>query len=400
MEREIKKQKKDKEEEPWAEYYTEPSAPIFRNFPYDSVDSVNSFGATTVYTYYGTEDWAEIDHRSGTRAFRFTSLLRNIRKSFDKHSTRYKQGWSPSLNFSTEAFFRNFQATYIKWSELWPITRIPLSETTPEGCLEHCCIIEVELESIEETVVEIKKTFRAVNLKARYEYTEEERVVYNAPTLPTTKGRPKEFVGHHDQNSYTGFYQLLNREEALLNHEKIEESDEQLAQCFATYTNSKGRCFDHVTLEGIDKISANYVPWTTLKPNSGANYTIRALFNTSMNHIIGTVGFTVVEYFGETAVKDSITDKYLYGIPVSHGPNSSYNIVHVVHGRGIWRGKAPGRRRELRRRNFYTGEIAPPNPTVHSKPVMNSPTYARAKFSYRMNRLYKASQTKSKYKIF
>jgi hypothetical protein len=121
MKRESNKKKKDKEEEPWAEYYTEPSAPIFRKLPYDSVESANS----------------------------------------------YKQGWSPSLSLSTDAFFRNFQATYIKWSELWPNTRIPLSETAPEGRLEHCCIIEVDLESIEETVVETKKTFHAVNLKAR-----------------------------------------------------------------------------------------------------------------------------------------------------------------------------------------------------------------------------------------
>jgi hypothetical protein len=79
MERESKKQKNDIEY-PWQEYYTEPSAPMYRKFPYDTVDSVNSFGATTVYTsYYATEDWASIDYPSDTSGFRFTRLLRNIR---------------------------------------------------------------------------------------------------------------------------------------------------------------------------------------------------------------------------------------------------------------------------------------------------------------------------------
>jgi hypothetical protein len=86
--------------------------------------------------------------------------------SFDKHSTRYKQGWSPSLHGSTEAFFENFQATYIKWSELWLNTSIPLTETTPESQLKNCRIIQVDLEDIEEMVVEDKKKklkFREVN---------------------------------------------------------------------------------------------------------------------------------------------------------------------------------------------------------------------------------------------
>jgi hypothetical protein len=41
----------------------------------------------------------------------------------------------------------------MKWSELWPNTRTPLKEATPESDLEHCCILEVDLENIEETVV-------------------------------------------------------------------------------------------------------------------------------------------------------------------------------------------------------------------------------------------------------
>jgi hypothetical protein len=82
------------------------------------------------------------------------------------------------------------------------------------------------VESIEETVVESKKkTFCAVNLKARYGHEIEEHVVYNAPTLLTAKV-------DHDKNSYTGFYQLFNREEAFLNHEDLDESERTIGSEF------------------------------------------------------------------------------------------------------------------------------------------------------------------------
>jgi hypothetical protein len=49
-------------------------------------------------------------------------------------------------------------------------TRIPLAEITPESHLEHCCIIEVDLEDIEETVVEDRKqNFREVNFTLRHD---------------------------------------------------------------------------------------------------------------------------------------------------------------------------------------------------------------------------------------
>jgi hypothetical protein len=211
--------------------------------------------------------------------------------------------------------------------------------------LEHCCIIEVDLESIVETVVEINKAFHVVNLKARYEHIEEERVVYNAPTLPTTNGRPTDITIRIPLPVSTNY---CIEEKHYSTTKKLKKATNK---CFTTYTNSKGRCFDNVTLEGFDKLSANYLPWTTFKPNSGANYTIRTLFNTSINHIIGTFGFTAVEHFGETAIKAS-ENKYLYGIHVSHGPSSLYNIVHFVHGRRTWRGEAPVTRRELLLRNF------------------------------------------------
>jgi hypothetical protein len=85
----------------------------------------------------------------------------------------------------------------------------------------------------------MKKIFRAVNLKARYGYELEDfRNRENAPILPTIKGKLKDFVGHHNQNSYNGFYNLLNREVPFSNDEEIEKNDEQLVQSYTTYTNS------------------------------------------------------------------------------------------------------------------------------------------------------------------
>jgi hypothetical protein len=58
MEKESKKQKKDieeKEEE---------------TLPYDSEDSANNFGASTVHTYYATENWKSVDEPYGTDRYR------------------------------------------------------------------------------------------------------------------------------------------------------------------------------------------------------------------------------------------------------------------------------------------------------------------------------------------
>jgi hypothetical protein len=81
---------------------------------------------------------------------RHTFFLSDIRKYIDKSSKRCREGWSPSLNCTTESFFSNFQYNYINWSQLWPNTRIPRSDTTRAVSLTDCCIIEVDLESVEE----------------------------------------------------------------------------------------------------------------------------------------------------------------------------------------------------------------------------------------------------------
>jgi hypothetical protein len=280
MDRETNKHKKyteeKEEDEPWPESYTEPSGPTYRTPPYDSEDSTNNFGASTVHTYYATDNWKSVDEPSGTGRYWYTRALRNIRKSFNKHSTRYKQGWSPSLLGSTEAFFENFQATYIKWSELWPNTRIPLTETTPESQLKNCRIIQAVVEDKKQ-----KPKFHEVNLQRRHgEEIIDFRDLSNPdyfPVLATKEPVSTRFIRNHDRNSYTGFYHMLQlTEERFTSEEEVEEKSERLVQSYAIYTNSKGRRLKDIS-ENQDKLSTNYVPWTTWKPNSGANYTIKIL---------------------------------------------------------------------------------------------------------------------------
>jgi hypothetical protein len=145
METENKKQKVDTEEKEekkrWSEYYVEPTA-----YKKCTFESSNSHCVSAVLTF-DNENWeyTEDPLKSGLSYYGF--ILRDIKKRIHPRSKRYIEGWSPSLNFTTEAFFSHFQSGYIKWSELWPNTRIPISETTATGYLKECCIIEVDFDS-------------------------------------------------------------------------------------------------------------------------------------------------------------------------------------------------------------------------------------------------------------
>jgi hypothetical protein len=174
----------------------------------------------------------------------------------------------------------------------------------------------VDLEDIEETVVEDRKPkakpkFREVNLKQRHDQDLVDFVdrtnINIYPLLPIF-GTPL-FYANHDQDAYASFYRTLLSVERFTNEEELEENNKRLEQSYATYTNSKGRLLKDIVLDQ-DKLSTNNVPWTTWKPNSNANYTIKVLHNISINHIIGTVGFTTVEYFRETAVTTIENGKY------------------------------------------------------------------------------------------
>jgi DNA-binding transcriptional regulator PaaX len=90
-------------------------------------------------------------------------------------------------------------------------------------------------------VEEKKQKFRAVNLTLRHgqelvDFRDRTNVDY-FPVLPTTEGKPKDFIGHHDQNAYTCFYRTLHIKEDFTEDEEFEESSEQLVQSYAIYVH-------------------------------------------------------------------------------------------------------------------------------------------------------------------
>jgi hypothetical protein len=167
-----------------------------------------------------------------------------------------------------------------------------------------------------------------LDIKELYEYIEEEQQLSYLPI--ETLGR------EHDINSYTNFHRLLNRvwnynRGKGYSNEELEESDRLLVEGYTIYTNNKGRLIRNASQKGIDKISNNYKPWA-IEKHLDANYSIRVIQNTFVNHIIVTVGFTIAEYFGSSTEKDTITGKE-YSVPFKYDKNSIYNLVQVVHGR-------------------------------------------------------------------
>jgi hypothetical protein len=121
--------------------------------------------------------------------------------------------------------------------------------------------------------------------------------------------------------------------------ERQEEESDQLVSHYCYYVNQKGRSLKHVRLPGIDKTSNNYTPDFEQKGPSFASYCIKTIGNTFVNHVIGTVGFTVAEYFGSTVLYDTFDDNYddYDTVEFVPGHNNSYNIVQVVHGASFTR---------------------------------------------------------------
>jgi hypothetical protein len=135
---------------------------------------------------------------------------------------------------------------------------------------------------VEDKKPKAKPKFREVVLKRRHgEELIDVRDLSNPNYFPVLETN----IRNHDRNSYTGLYYLLHlNKERFTSEDELDENSE-LVQSYATYTNSKGRCLKQVTEAGIDKLSTNYVMWTTWNINSDANYTIKVLHNTSINHI-------------------------------------------------------------------------------------------------------------------
>jgi hypothetical protein len=127
----------------------------------------------------------------------------------------------------------------------------------------------------------------------------------------------------------------------------------------------------------------NLVPSTNY--NTVLSYRIKLMDNTFISHIIGTVGFTMIEYFGEYLLEDKITGEE-YRVPAKHALGNTYNIVQVVHGRCFTR---PGLLHTLLRphelRNFYNENVICHNGRARRIPVVNTPTYERDRIRYRSN---------------
>jgi hypothetical protein len=154
MERESKNQKKETEKKArWPEYYAVPTVLSDTKCKFESSNS----RCISAVLSLDNEHWEYIGEAYRTGVNYYAKILGDIQKSIHPRSKRYIEGWSPSLNFTTEAFFGNFQSGYIKWSALWPNTRIPISETTSTGYLKECCIIEVDFDSIEESINNVEK---------------------------------------------------------------------------------------------------------------------------------------------------------------------------------------------------------------------------------------------------
>ena len=198
----------------------------------------------------------------------------------------------------------------------------------------------------------------------------------------TDKGLPiqQQFCGKHNKGVFNRFHHLLNKEAFDQSEERQEEDYLRLIDQYTTYVNDKGRCLRHVNKTSIDKTSPNYIP-NSKSFELHPNYSVKILDNTFNNHIIGSVGFTVAEYFGGTLVEDI---EGWYVVPVVHVKDNDYNIVQIVHGYRFTR----------------TGRAVPHHGRVVLPPTWNSPNFARQKKRYRLYRLFLGTLKKNNYKVY
>ena len=237
--------------------------------------------------------------------------------SVDPRSSRYTNGWSPFCNGTREAFFSNYASEHLCWSKLWPNTRIPSHYRTPVTELEGCVVITVDLES--ECVNESSRESSVVSQPVKRAITASSEVSSNIIIEEENPGNT------HNRAYYNDFNELLNRDdEGALQYQRsldqqVLDRDRwfQLNYSYYQYVNRKGKRLMRVTLKGIDKCSKKYFPNRKQKGFYNSSYCIKTIGNTFVNHILGTVGFTVAEYYGQ----DFVNTKH-----------TSYNIVQVVHG--------------------------------------------------------------------
>ena len=252
-------------------------------------------------------------------------------KATHRDSKRYKEGWSPTCNGTTEAFFTNFQDGYLNWAGLWPNTRIPRSHTTPTRELEGFRQIVVDLDldgeniaskqvpsctSNVDTPIDLVRLRLEEKVQEIEEYQEtilEEQRIFKLPFHQRQQVK-KTFIGAHNYLAYSNFYQIINQtlEDPYYTSRSCsyinDEESTLVIKYFTEYVNKKGRRKVHGVKSGIDKVSSDYIPWSKPKFNPGPSYCIQVLDNPFKNHILGSVGFTTVEYFGHLLLESDPED--------------------------------------------------------------------------------------------
>jgi hypothetical protein len=356
----------------------EATSPSKRKGSFDSKDSLCGIRGDRSIVY--SENWEEKE--APVPVFTVIEyLLREQDRAVHPSSKRYKEGWSPTCNGSTEAFFTNFQESFISWSKQWPNTRIPRLYQTPRCELLNCIQIEVDLERdslVDESTREVEniltslrgavtslrgavicgttRSTRAVNNSTSKQVppctstlnTRSERLAYWEALVQIEEEKEELVVGRticlpnqhpdkvwprvHYKFSYNNFHHLINEPPEDQSLQRQLEVDAQIIEHYYTYVNNKGRRLYQVKPRGIDKTSDNYIPHSTVKVNYGASYCIKVIDNTFVNNILGTVGFTICEYFGHVALEEEEEDTEPAILPVVGVGNNTYNIVQVVHG--------------------------------------------------------------------
>ena len=119
----------------------------YREFYFDSDYEQSVTGDLTDYT---TDVLEEVVTDINLTIYH--GVLKEVKDTIQVHSDRYRNGWSPECNNSTEAFLKDFQDGYINWKKFYPNIRIPRSHTTNTRDLCGCLVIEVDLENGEERV--------------------------------------------------------------------------------------------------------------------------------------------------------------------------------------------------------------------------------------------------------
>jgi hypothetical protein len=268
----------------------------YRRLYYDLENKRSVLGDPLNYTTYFSEEEEEqstdlavfLLDQSDTEGNQGTLFIDN---------TAFPNGWSPTLNKTTVAFFSNFQCEDINWRDLYPNTRIPIAFTTSPKELEDCLVIVVDLEHGDQVSPVL------------------------LPNLPHDTSSVLRRTGKDETQNYE-YNQDVSYSNNLLSgiNVALQEDDEgnDLLWCYYNYVNSKRGSLKNINFGGIDKYSSNYHPNKNKRVQYGTCYSIKSIGDTFVNHLIGTVGFSVAEYYRGDTKKESY--------------KSSYNICQVVHG--------------------------------------------------------------------